>query len=94
MLQNSSRIVIHESVSTLTRGSNGRRAVSIKSVLEICGVEREDHGEYSCSVVASGAAADDDGGGSAGQLEEQDTATFKLHVITAPGKFNPLHYYG
>ena len=77
VLENSSRIIIHEAVSTLA-GSSGGTIVFIKSVLEVCGVERENHGVYSCSI----------GGGTAGQEEPIDTASFKLHVLTAPGKHN------
>ena len=79
MLQNGSRTVIHKNVSTHNASSSGGRVVFVKSVLEVCGVQRGDHGEYSCTVVATGA------GGSTGH-EERDTATFKLHVLTAPGK--------
>ena len=80
VLQNGSRITIHENVSTHTTSGNGGRVAFVKSILEVCGVERGDHGrEYSCSVVATAA------GGSTGQ-EERDTATFQLHVLTAPGK--------
>ena len=73
VLENSSRIIIHETVSTLA-GSNGGRIV--KSVLEVCGVEREDHGVYSCSISV----------GTAGQEEPIDTASFQLQVLTAAGK--------
>ena len=77
VLENSSRIIIHhEAVSTLA-GSNGGMIVIVKSVLEVCGAEREDHGVYSCSIS-----------GTAGQEEPTDMASFKLHVLTAPGKYN------
>ena len=77
VLENSSRIIIHEAVSILA-GSNGGRIVFIKSVLEVCRAEGEDHGVYSCSIS----------GGTAGQEEPTDMASFKLHVLTAPGKYN------
>ena len=78
VLENSSRIIIHhEAVSTLA-GGNGGTIVIVKSVLEVCGAEREDHGVYSCSIS----------GGTAGQEEPTDMASFKLHVLTAPGKYN------
>ena len=77
VLQNSSRIIIHETVFTYNSSSHGGRVVFIKSVLEVCGVVRGDAGEYSCSVTAPGSIT--------GHGEDLDTATFQIHVLTASG---------
>ena len=74
VLQNSPRISIHETVDTYTSSSNESRAIVIKSVLEVCGVEWEDRGVYSCVASTS-------------HELEQDTATFQLQVLTAPGEY-------
>ena len=86
VLQNSSRIIIRETVFT-HNSSHGGRAVFIKSVLELCGVERGDEGEYSCSMTAAS-------GDSTGHQEEHDTAIFQIQILnrTAPGK-NLLHLH-
>lgn len=71
MLQNNSRITIHETV--LTFNVTGGRVEFVKSILEVCGVEDGDKGEYSC-IVASGGA------------EEYDIATFQLNMVSVGRK--------
>ena len=66
LLQNDSRVIVHEAVH-MTRGG----LTLIKSVLELCSVDLEDSGTYSC-IVSTGE-------------EEQDTSTFQIVILSTHG---------
>lgn len=71
LLQNSSKVVIREEVR-VSSGSGVADVVIIKSVLELCDVAVGDSGMYSCTASSEGE-------------EEEDAATFQVHVLTSPG---------
>ena len=72
MLANNSRITIYD--SQVTEGG----FTFAKSILEICGAQDTDSGQYSCSIESEGGS------------QMNDSATFELSVTPSVGMYSTI----